>query len=49
MAKTKVFDLPGSNMNSIDCVRCSKLFDVLLYSSEERDYNEALSLDHEKQ
>jgi len=48
MAKSKVFDIPGSSMNSIECVRVSKLFDILVYASEEHDYNEAQALDSQK-
>jgi len=47
IAKTKVFDLPLSQKNSIECTRQASLFDVLMYASEEKDYNEAQWLDHE--
>jgi len=49
IAKTKVFDIPGSGLNSIDCARISKAYDVLLYASEEKGYSEALSADLESQ
>lgn len=45
IAKTKVFDLPASGMNSIDCAKKSKLFDVLIFASEEKEFNEAQSMD----
>jgi hypothetical protein len=44
-----VFDIPGSNMNSIDCARAASAFDVLLYASEEKELNEAQALDQEAQ
>lgn len=47
IAKTKVFDIPGSGMNSIDCARASKAFDVLVYASEEKGMSEAQALDME--
>lgn len=45
IAKTKVFDISGSGMNSIDCARAASLDDVLTWASEEKDYNIALSRD----
>lgn len=47
IAKTKVFDIPGSGMNSIDCTKASKAFDVLIFASEEKQFNEAQNLDFE--
>lgn len=47
IAKTKVFDIAGSGLNSIDCARAASLDDVLNWASEERDYNIALSRDME--
>lgn len=47
IAATKVFDIPGSGMNSIDCARAAPLFDVLIYASEEKSFNEAQALDQE--
>jgi hypothetical protein len=47
IAKTKVFDIPGSHCNSIDCVREAKAFDVILYASEDKLMSEALALDYE--
>lgn len=47
IAKTKVFDLPGTGMNSIDCAKASKAYDVLLFASEEKAFNEAQNLDFE--
>lgn len=45
IAQTKVFDLPG--MNSIESARASRLFDVLIWASEEKGMSEALALDME--
>lgn len=47
IAATKVFDIPGAGKNSIDCARESPLFDVLIYASEDKNYNEAQALDYE--
>lgn len=47
VAKTKVFDISGSGLNSIDCARAAKLDDVLIWASEEKEYNVAMSLDME--
>lgn len=49
IAKTKVFDMPGSGFNSIDAVRNSPAFDVLIYASEEKMSAEAEALDYERQ
>jgi hypothetical protein len=47
IAKTKVFDIPNSGLNSIQCARMAPLFDVLVYASEEKLLNEAQYLDYE--
>ena len=47
LAKTKVFDIQGSRMNSIDCVRATLLDDVLTWASEEKDSNIASMRDME--
>jgi hypothetical protein len=47
IAKTKVFDLPGIGMNSIECAKSSKAYDVLIFASEEKAFNEAQNLDYE--
>jgi hypothetical protein len=44
LASTKVWDLPG--MNSIDSVRESPCFDVLIFASEDKLYNESQFLDY---
>ena len=48
VAKTKVFDISGSGLNSIDCARLAKCADVLVWASEEKDYNIALQRDMEQ-
>ena len=45
IAKTKTFDISGSGKNSIECLRESKAYDVLIWASEEKDYNIAVSRD----
>jgi len=47
IARTKVFDIPGSKRNSIDCVRMARAFDVFIFTSEEKDFNESLNADME--
>jgi len=47
IAATKVFDIAGSGKNSIQCAREARLFDVLVYASEEKELNESQALDHE--
>lgn len=49
IAATKVFDIAGSGMNSIDCARQASLFDVLLFASEEKAYSESQALDYEEE
>jgi hypothetical protein len=48
LAATKVFDIPGTRMNSIQCVRETEAFDVLIYASEDKMYNESLALDYKE-
>jgi hypothetical protein len=48
LAKTKVFDLPGTGLNSIDAVRETSAFDVLIFASEEKLSGEAEALDYER-
>lgn len=45
IAKTKAFDISGSGMNSIDCVRATKASEILVWASEERESNTAASRD----
>lgn len=45
MAATKVFDIQP--YNSLDSVRISKAFDVLMYASEDKMLNESQVLDFE--
>jgi len=47
VAKTKIYDIPDSGLNSIDCARRAKAFDVLVDASESKLNNEAYSLDME--
>lgn len=39
MAETKVFDVLGSGMDSIECAKQAKAFKVLTYASEKKDYS----------
>jgi hypothetical protein len=36
-------------MNSIQCARKARAFDVLIYASEDKTYNEAVALDWEEE
>lgn len=47
IAATKVFDISGQGKNSIECAREARLFDVLIYASEDKSFNEAQALDYE--
>lgn len=47
IAKTKVFDIPGSGKNSIECAKDTKAYDVLIFASEEKQLNEAQNMDYE--
>ncbi len=47
IAKTKVFDIPNGGMNSIECARSAKCYEVLIFASEEKDYNLAAQADME--
>lgn len=49
IAGTKVFDIPNSGLNSIQCARIAKAFDVLVYASEEKEFGEAQALDYESE
>ena len=44
-----MFDIAGSGKNSIQCAREAPLFDVLIYASEDKSFNEAQALDHENE
>lgn len=39
VAETKVFDIPNSRLNSIQCAKLAKAYDVLVFSSEKKDYS----------
>jgi hypothetical protein len=41
IAESKVFDIPGSGLDSIECAKRTNLYKVLMYSSEKRDYSVA--------
>lgn len=48
IATTKVFDISGNGKNSIDCARMAMLEDVLVWASEDKDYNIAVMRDMKK-
>lgn len=41
IAEAKIFDVPGSGLDSIECAKRANLYKVLMYSSEKRDYSVA--------
>ncbi len=41
IAETKIFDIAGAGMDSIECAKIANLYKVLMYASEKRDYNVA--------
>lgn len=43
MAETKVFDIPGKGLDSIECTKITKAYKVLLFASEKKDYSIALN------
>ena len=42
LAKTKVFDIPGSGRDSIECVKQANAYKVLTWADNEREKNKAL-------
>ena len=42
MAKTKVFDVPGGNKDSIECVKSAQAFKVFTYADNESEKNRAM-------
>lgn len=38
IAESKVFDIPGSGMDSIECAKIAKAFKVLVFASEKKDF-----------
>lgn len=49
IAKTKMFDIASSGLNSIECARQASAYDVLVFASESKDYNEAMYADMRNQ
>ena len=41
MAETKVFDVPGSGLDSIECAKNANAFKVLTYASEKKELSMA--------
>lgn len=37
VAETKIFDIPGSGMDSIECAKVAKAYKVLSYSSQKKE------------
>jgi hypothetical protein len=42
IAETKIFDIPGSGLNSVQCAQKTKAFVVLTYASEKKDFDIAM-------
>ncbi len=49
IAKTKAFDISGIGKNSIECVRQTKVHEILIWASEEKDHSIALYNDMKAQ
>lgn len=47
MAESKVFDIPGNGLNSIENAKNSKLYVVLVYSSEKKDSEDIVNAYYE--
>jgi len=47
IALTKIFDVPNSGKNSFECARLAPAYDVLIYASEDKLFNESQALDYE--
>lgn len=43
IAETKVFDVPGKGIDSIECAKIAKAFKVLVFASEKKDFNVAMN------
>lgn len=39
MAETKIFDIPGSGFDSVECTKIAKAYKVLIYASQRKDYS----------
>jgi hypothetical protein len=39
MAETKIFDIPGGGMDSVECAKKANAYKVLIYSSQKKDYS----------
>jgi len=43
VAKTKIYDIAGSGLDSIDCAKIAKAYKVITEASKESDKNNAIS------
>jgi hypothetical protein len=43
IAETKMFDIPRSNLDSIECAKKAKAYKVLVFASEKKDFNVAMN------
>lgn len=39
IAETKIFDLPGGGMDSVECAKIAKAYKVLSYASQKKEYS----------
>lgn len=46
MAETKVFDVPGSGLDSIECCKRAQAFKVLTYASEKKQFDAAMAVSY---
>lgn len=39
IAETKIFDLPGSGFDSVECAKIARAYKVLSYASQKKEYS----------
>ena len=39
IAETKIFDLPGGGLDSVECAKVAKAYKVLSYASQKKEYS----------
>lgn len=47
IAETKIFDIPGSGLDSIECAKIAKAYKVLTFASQKKDYDDAVRIAYE--
>jgi hypothetical protein len=47
IAETKIFDIPGLGLDSIECAKIARAFKVLTFASEKKDHDQAVQAAYE--